>query len=47
MPFNIYVDFECNMKKVKSSYKSSDRGENASHTEKYEDHISCSFACVY
>ena len=40
VPFKIYADFECNVKRVKSS----DRGDNASHTEKYQANISCSFA---
>ena len=31
--FRIYTDFECNMKRVKSS---SDSGDNASCTEKYQ-----------
>ena len=39
--FRIYTDFECNMKRVKSS---SDSGDNASCTEKYQYHISCSFS---
>ena len=47
MPFKIYAGFECNVKRVKSS----DRGDNASYTEKYQAHIPCSFAykvvCVY
>ena len=41
MPFKIYGDFECNVKRVKSR---SDRGDNVSYTEKYQDHFSCSFA---
>ena len=32
------------MKIVKSSDKSSDRGDDASYTEKYQYHIPCSFA---
>ena len=32
----IYADFECNLKKVKCN--------EVSHTEKYQDHIPCSFA---
>ena len=43
-PLKIYVDFECDVKKVKSSGKSSDRGDNASYTEKYQHHILGSFA---
>ena len=43
-PFKIYADFQCilcptSSKEVKSSDKN-----NASYTEKYQDHISCSFA---
>ena len=38
------------MKKVKSSDKSIDRGDNASYSEKCQSHISCSFsyklACI-
>ena len=43
MPFKFYADFECNVKKVNSSGRS-DKGENASYTEKYQNHIPCSFA---
>ena len=43
MSFKVYADFECNVKKVNSSDRS-DKGENASYTEKYQDHIPCSFA---
>ena len=35
MSFKIYADFECNVKKVRSS----DRGGNTSYTEKDQDHI--------
>ena len=35
-PFKIYADFECNLKKVKCN--------EGSYTEKYQDHIHCSFA---
>ena len=38
--FKIYADFECNLKRVRSS----DRGDNTSHTEKDQDHAPCSFA---
>ena len=38
--FKIYADFECNVKRVKSS---SDRGDNISYTEKCQAHIPCSF----
>ena len=34
--FKIYADFECNLEKVKCS--------EGSYTEKYQDHIPCSFA---
>ena len=40
VPFKIYADFECNMKGVKGS----DENNNTSYTEKYQDHIPCSFA---
>ena len=33
MPLKIYGDFECNVKKVQSSDKSSDRSFNVSYTE--------------
>ena len=39
VPFIIYADFECVLKEVKSSDKN-----NGSYTEKYQDHIPCSFA---
>ena len=41
MPFKIYVDFECNVKRVRNS----DRIDNTLYTEKEQDHIPCSFAC--
>ena len=43
VPFKIYDDFECNVKKVKSSNRGdkSDRGDNVLYTE---DHIPWSFA---
>ena len=43
VPFEIYADFECILKRVKSSDKN-----NGSYTEKYQAHIPCSFAfgCV-
>ena len=31
-------------KKIKSSGKSSDRGDNALYTKKYRDHIPCNYA---
>ena len=40
-PFKIYVDFECILPPT-SSKKVSDK--NGSYTEKYQDHIPCSFA---
>ena len=43
-PLKISLDFECNVEKVESSDKSSDIGDNASYTEKYQDRIPCSFA---
>ena len=39
-PFKIYADFECILKKIHSNNKNN----NASYTELYQDHISCSFA---
>ena len=39
VPFKIYADFEYLLKGVKISNK-----KNSSHTEKYQDHIPCSFA---
>ena len=36
VPFKIYADFECNFKKVKCN--------EGPYTEKYQDHIPCSFA---
>ena len=39
VPFKIYADFECLLKGVKSSNKNS-----GSYTEKYQDHVPCSFA---
>ena len=41
VPFKIYADFECILKKVES--KSSEYNSNSSYTKKYQDHISCSF----
>ena len=38
--FNIHVDLECNVKRVRSS----DRNNNTSYTEKHQAHIPCSFA---
>ena len=43
-PLKISFDFECNVEKVENSDKSSDRGDNASYTEKYQYHIPYSFA---
>ena len=39
VPFKIYADFECNMKRLKSNDKSV-----ASYTKKHQDRIPCSFA---
>ena len=39
VPFKIYADSECILKEVKSSDKN-----NSSYTEKYQDHVPCSFA---
>ena len=36
VPFKIYADFECNLKSVECN--------EGSYTEKYQDHIPCSFA---
>ena len=45
VPFKIYANFECILKRVKSSHKN-----NGSYTEKYQARIPCSFdykvACV-
>ena len=38
VPFKVYTDFECLLKGVQSSDKN-----NTSYTEKYQDHIPCSF----
>ena len=39
VPFKIYDDFKFNLKVAQSN----DRNDNTSYTEKYQDHISCSF----
>ena len=39
VPFKIYVDFKSILKWIKINY----RKNNASYTEKYQDHIPCSF----
>ena len=39
VPFKIYADFECILKGVKSTNKN-----NGLYTEKYQDHVPCSFA---
>ena len=39
VPFKIYADFERLLNRVKSSSKN-----NGSYTEKYQDHIPCSFS---
>ena len=40
IPFKIYADFECILKKVNSTGCDS----NSSYTKEYQDHIPCSFA---
>ena len=40
VPFKIYTDFESLFKKLQIN----DRNKNTSYTEKYQDHIPCSFA---
>ena len=40
VPFKIWADFECNVKRVRSS----DRSDNTSYTKKYQEYIPCSFA---
>ena len=40
IPFKIYTDFESILKRVKSD----NRNNNTLYTEKYQDHIPCSFA---
>ena len=42
VPFKIYADFECILKKVES--KSSEYNSNSSYTRKYQDHIPRSFS---
>ena len=43
VPFKVYADFECNLESVESY--------EGSYSEKYQDHIPCSFVyklvCVY
>ena len=47
VPFKIHADFECILSAASSKgVKSSDKN-NASYTEKYQDHIPCSFACKF
>ena len=41
--FKIYADFECIFKKVECD--SVECNSNSSYTEKYQDHIPCSFGC--
>ena len=43
MPFKIYADFDYNLKKVKSSVKNGDRGDNTSYTENHKEHIPYNF----
>ena len=40
VPFKIYADFECILKKVECDFIKN----NSSYTEKYQSHIPCSFA---
>ena len=40
-PFKIYADFECILRPTSSKKVSN---KNSSYTEKYQDHIPCSFA---
>ena len=40
VPFKIYTEFQCNVKRVWSS----DRNNNTSYTEKYQTHTPCNFA---
>ena len=37
VPFKIYADFQCNLKKVKCN--------ESSYTENYQNHIPCSYLC--
>ena len=41
VPFKIYADFECILKKVDGNVECS---SNSSYTRKIQDHVSCSFA---
>ena len=43
-PFKIYADFECILGATPSKGVKSSDTNNGSYTEKYQDHISCSFA---
>ena len=40
VPFKIYGDTESNLEKIQIN----DKDKNTSYTEKYQDHIPCSFA---
>ena len=44
MSFTVYADFECNVQKIKSTEKSSDRRDKTSYTKKYQEHIPCNYA---
>ena len=44
VPFKIYADFECIMNAIPLKGVKSSGKNNGSHTEKYHDHIPCSFA---
>ena len=41
VPFKIFADFECILKKVNGEVECS---SNSSYTRKYQNHVSCSFA---
>ena len=41
VPFKIYADFECNLKKTDSDIKCS---SSSSYTKKYQEHVPCNFA---
>ena len=45
VPFKIFADFECLLNAFPSKGVQSSDKNNDSYTEKYRDHIPCSFAC--
>ena len=45
VPFMIYADFECILKKVQSDIIECE--SNSSYTRKYQDHIPCLESCLY